>query len=637
MCLIYPTCAEFFYTFFGALRLGAIPVPLYPTLGRRGHRRHLPRLRGHGGGHHRLVPPGRRGVRRPRPRTSATCSSRATSRSTTRRPPFPTASADDVAFLQYTSGSTGTAARRGAEPRQRGAHGGVHGRGRAAHPRRRGGLVAAALPRHGADRLRVHPAVERGAAPPAAARPQEPARLARAGHPGRAPPSRCRPTSATATACGTSATPPASISPRSSRRSPARSRCASAPSRRSSRSSAWRTSSPRATASPRPPSRWRSGRARPRSGSTASGKFLSVGQPCRGRARADHGRRGARSRPGAEGEICVQSPGVMQGYYNNPEATAQVLSPDGWLRTGDLGFLDAEGYLYVTGRLKDVIILGGENVIPADVEEIVDQVPGVRYSAAVGIESERTGTQRLHVVAEVREPAADAETLSRLVREIVQRVREGRGHRPGDACCSSAPAPSPRPRPGKIQRSRLGRDDHARRARRSSPPRLRRRPSRLVSCPPPRRFAHEDRLPPAHVRAGRHARERAHLRPAHGGARLRLALGQRPRGDPVPDRSAVPLQPDRPVPARGRRAVPRAAGHPVPGGGRHRARAARHQHPGAAPPQPGDGGQDVRDPGPPRRRPARARGRRGLDARGDRAAGRQLRPARARGATRRSR
>ena len=120
----------------------------------------------------------------------------------------------------------------------------------------------------------------------------------------------------------------------------------------------------------------------------------------------------------------------MQGYYNNPEATRQVLSPDGWLRTGDLGLVDDEGYLLITGRLKDLIPLGGENIIPVDIEESVDDVPGSRYSAAVGTECERLGTQRLHVVAEVREGIADRETLSGLVREIVQRVHHGRGHHP---------------------------------------------------------------------------------------------------------------------------------------------------------------------------------------------------------------
>jgi fatty-acyl-CoA synthase len=157
---------------------------------------------------------------------------------------------------------------------------------------------------------------------------------------------------------------------------------------------------------------------------------------------------------GVEGEICVKSPGVMQGYYNNPEATRRVLSPDGWLRTGDLGFVDREGFLFVTGRVKDLIILAGRNVVPSDVEEIVDRVPGVRYSAAVGLASERTGTQRLLVVAELREGAVSPDAMSALVRDIVQRVREGQGHRPGRVLLVS-PSTIPKTSSGKIQRSRL--------------------------------------------------------------------------------------------------------------------------------------------------------------------------------------
>jgi len=188
--------------------------------------------------------------------------------------------------------------------------------------------------------------------------------------------------------------------------------------------------------------------------SDRSGRFISVGQPCRGvsvRVMQESQGLGAN----AEGEVCVRSPGVMQGYYNNPEATRQVLAPDGWLRTGDLGFLDDEGYLYVTGRLKDLILLGGENIIPVDIEEIVDHVPGVRYSAAVGLDSERTGTQRLHVVAEVREGLADRDALSLLVREIVQRVHHARGHRPAKVLLVR-PSTIPKTSSGKIQRSRLG-------------------------------------------------------------------------------------------------------------------------------------------------------------------------------------
>ncbi len=192
----------------------------------------------------------------------------------------------------------------------------------------------------------------------------------------------------------------------------------------------------------------------------ASGRFVSVGRPCAGvsvqimtpRTETDPG--DAILPPGAEGEICVKSPGVMRGYYNDPEATARVLRPDGWLRTGDLGIVDADGFLFVTGRLKDVIILGGHNVAPLDIEEVVDHIPGVRYSAAIGIESERTGTQRLHVVAEVREESAPDETLHRMVRDIVTRVHSARGHRPARVLLVRS-GTIPKTSSGKIQRSRL--------------------------------------------------------------------------------------------------------------------------------------------------------------------------------------
>ena len=184
-----------------------------------------------------------------------------------------------------------------------------------------------------------------------------------------------------------------------------------------------------------------------------SGKFLSVGQPCRGVSlRIMDGPREIGAE--VEGEVCVRSPGVMQGYHNNPEATRRVLSEDGWLRTGDLGFVDGEGYLYITGRLKDVIIVAGENIIPADIEEIVDRAPGVRYSAAVGIENERTGSQRLHIVAELREPDMSAEAMSRVIRDIVQRVHHARGHRPARVLLVSRGA-IPKTSSGKIQRARL--------------------------------------------------------------------------------------------------------------------------------------------------------------------------------------
>jgi acyl-CoA synthetase (AMP-forming)/AMP-acid ligase II len=191
-----------------------------------------------------------------------------------------------------------------------------------------------------------------------------------------------------------------------------------------------------------------------------SGRFVSVGRPCRGvsvrvvEPAGEDGAGAALLPAGVEGEVCVKSPGVMQGYYNNPVATAGVLSADGWLRTGDLGFVDAEGFLFITGRIKDLIILGGENILPADIEEVVDHVPGVRYSAAVGVDSERTGSQRLHVVAEVRSETAGEQEYHELVREIVSRVYRSRGHRPSRVLLVRS-STIPKTSSGKIQRSRL--------------------------------------------------------------------------------------------------------------------------------------------------------------------------------------
>ena len=82
-----------------------------------------------------------------------------------------------------------------------------------------------------------------------------------------------------------------------------------------------------------------------------------------------------------EGEIQVRGWSVMRGYCNNPEATAKAFTADGWLRTGDLGSLTADGRLRMTGRLKDVFRVGGENVAPAEVEEVLLAHPAVRDRA----------------------------------------------------------------------------------------------------------------------------------------------------------------------------------------------------------------------------------------------------------------
>src|SRR5262245_21521359 len=81
----------------------------------------------------------------------------------------------------------------------------------------------------------------------------------------------------------------------------------------------------------------------------------------------------------------------MRGYYKNPEETAKTFTPDGWLRTGDLGILDADGRLRMVGRVKDVFRVGGENVAPAEVEEVLLSHPAVATAQVVGVPDARLG------------------------------------------------------------------------------------------------------------------------------------------------------------------------------------------------------------------------------------------------------
>ena len=91
---------------------------------------------------------------------------------------------------------------------------------------------------------------------------------------------------------------------------------------------------------------------------------------------------------GEDGEICVRGPGVMLGYWKDPELTAQTVR-DGWLHTGDLGRLDEDGFLYLVDRLKDLIIRGGFNVFPRDVEDVLLEHPAVQLAACVGRQDAR--------------------------------------------------------------------------------------------------------------------------------------------------------------------------------------------------------------------------------------------------------
>ena len=94
---------------------------------------------------------------------------------------------------------------------------------------------------------------------------------------------------------------------------------------------------------------------------------------------------------GEIGEVWLRAPNVMAGYHHRPEETAAAITPDGWLRTGDGGYIDDAGYLFLTDRIKDMIVTGGENVYPAEVEEALSQHPDVVEVAVIGVPDEQWG------------------------------------------------------------------------------------------------------------------------------------------------------------------------------------------------------------------------------------------------------
>jgi long-chain acyl-CoA synthetase len=108
---------------------------------------------------------------------------------------------------------------------------------------------------------------------------------------------------------------------------------------------------------------------------------------------------------GETGEVVVRGPNVMKGYWNRPEETAAAI-PDGWLRTGDLARCDEDGDLYIVDRKKDLIIRGGYNVYPREIEEVLHEHPAVDLAAVVGVPDEKLGEEVAAAV--VLRPGAQA-------------------------------------------------------------------------------------------------------------------------------------------------------------------------------------------------------------------------------------
>lgn len=148
---------------------------------------------------------------------------------------------------------------------------------------------------------------------------------------------------------------------------------------------------------------------------------------------------------GEVGEIVVRGPMVMQGYWQRPAETAEVLSTDGWLRTGDVGLIDPEGYIFIVDRAKDMVISGGENIYCAEVERIVNAMPEVVECAAFGIADERLGEL---LVARVVGDNIDAAAIIAEVADKLARYKA-----PGEVRIGAEPLP--RNDVGKIDKKRL--------------------------------------------------------------------------------------------------------------------------------------------------------------------------------------
>jgi acyl-CoA synthetase (AMP-forming)/AMP-acid ligase II len=157
------------------------------------------------------------------------------------------------------------------------------------------------------------------------------------------------------------------------------------------------------------------------------------------------GPEGAELPRGEAGEIVVRGAMVMQGYWNRPAETAAVLSPDGWLRTGDIGYVDDEDYVFIVDRKKDMVISGGENIYCAEVERVIGTMTGVGECAAFGIPDERLGELLVAVVV------GDGVTADAIIAETGEQL--ARYKAPGHVAFSSEPLP--RNAVGKVDKNKL--------------------------------------------------------------------------------------------------------------------------------------------------------------------------------------
>jgi acyl-CoA synthetase (AMP-forming)/AMP-acid ligase II len=153
---------------------------------------------------------------------------------------------------------------------------------------------------------------------------------------------------------------------------------------------------------------------------------------------------------GEVGELLTRMPGVQREYYRDPEATAQTWTPDGWLRSGDLGYVDNDGFLYLVGRKKDLIIRGGHNIYPTDIEAVIHEHPAVQEAAVVGVPHAVLGEDVAAFVVTKPGVALDADDLQSFCAERLADYKRPRQ--------VSFVAELPRNATGKVMKHRLVED-----------------------------------------------------------------------------------------------------------------------------------------------------------------------------------
>ncbi len=119
---------------------------------------------------------------------------------------------------------------------------------------------------------------------------------------------------------------------------------------------------------------------------------------------------------GEVGELCIRGPQVMKGYWQRPEDTSQAIDADGWLHTGDMAKMDADGFFYIVDRKKDMILVSGFNVYPNEIEDVIAMMPGVLEVAAIGVPDEKSG-EAVKVVIVRKDPSLTAEQVKAHARE----------------------------------------------------------------------------------------------------------------------------------------------------------------------------------------------------------------------------